>query len=546
MKVCAPEGIDSVAGIVTRRPDSSSRLTVTASAFCVTPDSTRSLPTLPALTVMWLARVIASRRIGVVHGGAGPRATGLSAIVWLGSSVSVKMPRTPTASSAAATSFAVSPENVAVKAVGSFASCVSGKSFVPPARRSRRPFENGFCVLPMMRVSMLATGSGVPSGAAARPWTTTVPGAVFTAREVVMSSTVFVSTKSGPVTRTTSPGRMSGVASVQQSIVPPFMAPSPAASVVSVPVASWTPSRVTSIWTDVEPGKPLSSRADVSGSTVIVWPATTTPPPPPPPLAAAPDAASAAVRPAASSAAPAVRTARARARSIVPCRPTLATPVPVRSLKRPAMLLRPRERGQRGTRTPPCGIPPTAAPDGRSAAHVDRADAARLDRDDDAPVAGLVVGGDVGAVLAVQLAGERVVVVGLDPRAPAHLEVAHRVLEVEDQQAALRPRLEILRLAPGGVQRQADLALVVEEPDLAELRRAVGLDGRERRDLGVEEVAEVVRVVGHAAHPPTLTRARSSRGPRAASRRAAGRAGRSSAGRASRAPARRRARPAAR
>src|SRR4051812_40594907 len=495
---------------------------------------------------MWLARVIASRRIGVVHGGAGPRATGLSAMVWLGSSVSVKMPRTPTASSAVDTSFAVSPENVAVHAVGSFASCVNRKSLVPPARRSRRPFENGFCVLPMMRTSMLATGSGVPSGAAAWPWTTTVPGPVFTAREVVMSSTVFVSTKSGPVTRTTSPGSKSGVASVQQSIVPPFMAPSPAASVVSVAFASWTPSRVTAIWTVVEPGKPLSSRAEVSGRTVIVWPGTTPAPPPPPPLAAAPDVASAAVRPAASSTAPAVRAARARARSIVPCRPTLATPVPVRSLKRPAMLLRRRQRGQRGTRTPPCGIPPTAAPDGRSAAHVDRADAARLDRDDDAPVAGLVVGGDVGAVLAVQLAGERVVVVGLEPRAPADLDVPERVRDVEDHQAALRARLEVLRLAPGGVEREPDLAVVVEEPDLAELRRAVGLDGRQRGELRVEEIAVVVGEVGHAAHPSPLTRARSSRGPRAASRPAAGRAGRSSAGRASRGRARRRARPAAR
>ena len=67
----------------------------------------------------------------------------------------------------------------------------------------------------------------------------------------------------------------------------------------------------------------------------------------------------------------------------------------------------------------------------------------------------------VHAILAVQLVGERVVVVGLDSRAPADLEVPGRVLDVEDQGRALRAGREVLRLAPRRVERQPDLAVVV-------------------------------------------------------------------------------------
>src|SRR5690349_9772641 len=247
---------------------------------------------------------------------------------------------------------------------------------------------------------MLATGSALPSGAAAWPWTTTVPGPVWTARETVMSSTVFVAATPGPLTSTTSPGRMSGVASLQQAIVPPLIEASPAASVMTDAFAIVTPSRWTATCTVVSSGKVLSSSADESGRTVIVGPPTapTPPPPPPPPRANAPGEASAAVTPAASSAAPPARAARVRARTIVPCRPTLATPVPVapndlasssgRRTADSGKYAHRRARSRRSRR--------------RSGAHVDRPDAARLDRDDDAAVAGLVVGGDVGAVLAVQ------------------------------------------------------------------------------------------------------------------------------------------------
>src|SRR3954447_8889969 len=73
-----------------------------------------------------------------------------------------------------------------------------------------------------------------------------------------------------------------------------------------------------------------------------------------------------------------------------------------------------------------------------SGAHVHRADAGGLERDHDALVAGPVVLRHVGAVLGVQLVGERAVGVGLHARVAPDLEVAHGVRQVEDQQRALR------------------------------------------------------------------------------------------------------------
>src|SRR5262245_18332268 len=73
-------------------------------------------------------------------------------------------------------------------------------------------------------------------------------------------------------------------------------------------------------------------------------------------------------------------------------------------------------------------------PGGSAAGRVEPADPRRLDRVDHAALSALVVGGDVGAVIAVQLVGEGVVVVGLDPRPAADLDVLERVVDVEDQQ----------------------------------------------------------------------------------------------------------------
>ena len=94
-----------------------------------------------------------------------------------------------------------------------------------------------------------------------------------------------------------------------------------------------------------------------------------------------------------------------------------------------------------------------------------------------------------GFVLGPDLASELVIGIGLDPRVTPDLEVAVGILQVEYEQAALRPLAQIAGLAPGAVERDLDLALVIQEPDLGQLRQAVVADRGQRSDLGVEEIA---------------------------------------------------------
>jgi hypothetical protein len=102
--------------------------------------------------------------------------------------------------------------------------------------------------------------------------------------------------------------------------------------------------------------------------------------------------------------------------------------------------------------------------------------------------------------LAPTLAAKGVIVVGFELSGAANFEVAVRVLEVQDEQAALRPAAKVLRLQPGAVHRhlQLVLGLVVEEPDLGQLRESIGADRGKRRDLRVEKVSVGVGEGGHA------------------------------------------------
>jgi hypothetical protein len=79
---------------------------------------------------------------------------------------------------------------------------------------------------------------------------------------------------------------------------------------------------------------------------------------------------------------------------------------------------------------------------------------------------------DIGPVLGADVVREGVVVVVPEQRATANLEVAVRVLQIEDEEAALGPSLQVPRLSARGVQRDPQLALVVEKPDGARRRKA--------------------------------------------------------------------------
>src|ERR1700722_16978813 len=76
---------------------------------------------------------------------------------------------------------------------------------------------------------------------------------------------------------------------------------------------------------------------------------------------------------------------------------------------------------------------------GRLPAHVDGVDLQRIDRYDDPAVACAVVRSEVGTVLRADLVRECVIGVRLDLRASARLKVPVGVLQVEEEQAALRP-----------------------------------------------------------------------------------------------------------
>src|SRR5207248_2901055 len=100
--------------------------------------------------------------------------------------------------------------------------------------------------------------------------------------------------------------------------------------------------------------------------------------------------------------------------------------------------------------------------------------------------------------LRAQLAREREVVVGLDARGASDLEISIRVLEIEQQHAAFGVTLKVARLQARGVERKLELALVVEEPDLGDVREALSMDRGQRGDLPVEQVAVGFGEVGHA------------------------------------------------
>ena len=70
-------------------------------------------------------------------------------------------------------------------------------------------------------------------------------------------------------------------------------------------------------------------------------------------------------------------------------------------------------------------------------AHVDRVDVGRFDHDHHPTVAGLIVHLEVSVVFRAELTRESIVVIGLDSRVAADLEVSVGVLEIEQQQAAL-------------------------------------------------------------------------------------------------------------
>ncbi len=162
--------------------------------------------------------------------------------------------RTSAAARAAATSSGDRPAKVAVQCVASPASWTSGKLCPAPARRSPRPPENGSAAPAVMRASRPASASAVLSGAVAVPCTSTVSAAVCTAGCTVIACAVEVSEKPEPETFTVSPGRMSGVASVQHPAAPALTDALPVPSVVTVASPTRTPLRRTSTRSAAEAG----------------------------------------------------------------------------------------------------------------------------------------------------------------------------------------------------------------------------------------------------------------------------------------------------
>jgi NAD(P)-dependent dehydrogenase (short-subunit alcohol dehydrogenase family) len=112
-------------------------------------------------------------------------------------------------------------------------------------------------------------------------------------------------------------------------------------------------------------------------------------------------------------------------------------------------------------------------------------------------LARVVVPAQVGAVLRPDAIRERVVVVRLDAGVAAYGEVAVRIREVENQDAALGTRKQILRLDARAVERELQLAVLVEEPDLGELRQSVGADSGKGGHLALEHVGVRRGELGH-------------------------------------------------
>jgi iron complex transport system ATP-binding protein len=124
------------------------------------------------------------------------------------------------------------------------------------------------------------------------------------------------------------------------------------------------------------------------------------------------------------------------------------------------------------------------------------------DGHDDPLVAGLVHVAQVRAVLGAHLIGELVVVVRLDLRVAAQLDVPRR-RGAGDDQAALGVGGQVLRLLAGRAQRDLHCgalgAVLGQEPQRGQLRPAARPDGGEDGHLGVEQVAVRVRNGSHGA-----------------------------------------------
>ena len=83
--------------------------------------------------------------------------------------------------------------------------------------------------------------------------------------------------------------------------------------------------------------------------------------------------------------------------------------------------------------------------------------------------------------------------VGFHDGRAADLDVAVRIGEVENQHRAGRLGRKVLQLLPRRVEREGDLIVLREEPDLGEVRIAVLAHGRQSGELGVEKISVTVR-----------------------------------------------------
>src|SRR4051794_34271423 len=177
------------------------------------------------------------------------------------------------------------------------------------------------------------------------------------------------------------------------------------------------------------------------------------------------------------------------------CRPAcpakvaaLAPAGPPPTMTRSYMLLSSLNRRLRrlyGQRTAPGRSSPTLA---SVAAEIDGVDLDRVERDHDPALAGPVHLAEVGAVLLPDLVREGVVWVRADLGARSDFEIPHRVGPIQDEQRAGRFPLQVLGLLPSRVQRDLQRVLVEEEPEGGHLREPIRADGRQRRDVGGEQV----------------------------------------------------------
>src|SRR6202000_1593109 len=90
----------------------------------------------------------------------------------------------------------------------------------------------------------------------------------------------------------------------------------------------------------------------------------------------------------------------------------------------------------------------------------------------------------------------------VDGGGAAQLEVTLRDGRVKNQEAALRTLVQVLGLQPRGVQRELQLAVLIQEPDDCLLGDPVSADRRQRREVGVEQIMMGLGEWCHSANPP--------------------------------------------